>query len=87
TTGPFSLAPKSGLPISIAHYNPSNGHCEFNPSTAFAIRNGQCPAWPSLHYRNNVVASEPVRIFCVTCQRPRRRQNRPRTSLSPRWVS
>uniref|UniRef100_A0A0N4X1L1 SCP domain-containing protein n=1 Tax=Haemonchus placei TaxID=6290 RepID=A0A0N4X1L1_HAEPC len=62
----------------IAHYNPSNGHCEFNPSTAFAIRNGQCPAWPSLHYRNNVVASEPVRIFCVTCQRPRRRQNRTR---------
>ncbi|KAK6055974.1 hypothetical protein COOONC_06519, partial [Cooperia oncophora] len=62
----------------IAHYNPSNGHCEFNPSTAFAIRNGQCPAWPSLHYRNNVVASEPVRIFCVTCQRPRRRQNRQR---------
>ncbi|CAJ0606845.1 unnamed protein product [Cylicocyclus nassatus] len=68
----------------IAHYNPSNGHCEFNPSTAFAIRNGQCPAWPSLHYRNNVVASEPVRIFCVTCQRPRRRQNRPRTSLNSR---
>ncbi|ETN70471.1 hypothetical protein NECAME_04894 [Necator americanus] len=62
----------------IAHYNPSNGHCEFNPSTAFAIRNGQCPAWPSLHYRNNVVASEPVRIFCVTCQRPRRRPNRQR---------
>ncbi|CAP38595.2 Protein CBG21978 [Caenorhabditis briggsae] len=57
----------------IAHYNPLNGHCEFNPSTAFAIRNGQCPAWPSLHYRNNVVANEPVRIFCVTCQRPRRR--------------
>ncbi|KAK5964550.1 hypothetical protein GCK32_017722 [Trichostrongylus colubriformis] len=28
--------------------------------------------------RNNVVASEPVRIFCVTCQRPRRRQNRQR---------
>ncbi|CAJ0915006.1 unnamed protein product, partial [Mesorhabditis belari] len=57
----------------IAHYNPVNGHCEFNPSTAFAIRNGQCPAWPSLHYRNNVVASEAVRIFCATCQRPRRR--------------
>ncbi|CAI4232950.1 unnamed protein product [Auanema sp. JU1783] len=57
----------------IAHYNPTNGHCEFNPSTAFAIRNGQCPAWPSLHYRNNVVASESVRIFCVQCQRPRRR--------------
>lgn len=57
----------------IAHYNPLNGHCEFNPSTAFAIRNGQCPEWPSLHYRNNVVANEPVRIFCVTCQRPRRR--------------
>ncbi|VDL62481.1 unnamed protein product [Nippostrongylus brasiliensis] len=37
----------------IAHYSPSNGHCEFNPSTAFAIRNGQCPAWPSLHYRKN----------------------------------
>ncbi|GMS84418.1 hypothetical protein PENTCL1PPCAC_6593 [Pristionchus entomophagus] len=60
----------------IAHYNPINGHCEFNPSTAFAIRNGQCPAWPSLHYRNNVVASEPVRIFCVACQKPRRRINR-----------
>ncbi|CAJ0585513.1 unnamed protein product, partial [Mesorhabditis spiculigera] len=59
----------------IAHYNPVNGHCEFNPSTAFAIRNGQCPAWPSLHYRNNVVASEAVRIFCVTCQRPRRRMS------------
>ncbi|EYB83178.1 hypothetical protein Y032_0341g3011 [Ancylostoma ceylanicum] len=68
----------------IAHYNPTNGHCEFNPSTAFAIRNGQCPAWPSLHYRNNVVASEPVRIFCVTCQRPRRRQNRQRTGFRQR---
>ncbi|KHJ87271.1 hypothetical protein OESDEN_12957, partial [Oesophagostomum dentatum] len=68
------------ITFQIAHYNPSNGHCEFNPSTAFAIRNGQCPAWPSLHYRNNVVASEPVRIFCVTCQRPRRRPNRQRTS-------
>ncbi|KJH50690.1 hypothetical protein DICVIV_03130 [Dictyocaulus viviparus] len=64
----------------IAHYNPSNGHCEFNPSTAFAIRNGQCPAWPSFHYRNNVVASEPVRIFCVTCQQPRRRSNRIRNN-------
>ncbi|WKX93911.1 hypothetical protein Q1695_011293 [Nippostrongylus brasiliensis] len=68
----------------IAHYSPSNGHCEFNPSTAFAIRNGQCPAWPSLHYRNNVVANEPVRIFCVTCQRPRRRQNRNRNGLRQR---
>ncbi|PAV90646.1 hypothetical protein WR25_12209 [Diploscapter pachys] len=72
----------------IAHYNPINGHCEFNPSTAFAIRNGQCPAWPSLHYRNNVVASEPVRIFCVTCQRPRRRPGRAgrRRSKSSRHV-
>lgn len=26
--------------------------------------------------RNNVVASEPVRIFCVACQKPRRRINR-----------
>ncbi|VDM62225.1 unnamed protein product [Angiostrongylus costaricensis] len=66
----------------IAHYNPGNGHCEFNPSTAFAIRNGQCPAWPAFHYRNNVVANEPVRVFCVTCQRPRRRPNRQRIGLS-----
>ncbi|KAE9419513.1 hypothetical protein Angca_000510 [Angiostrongylus cantonensis] len=66
----------------IAHYNPNNGHCEFNPSTAFAIRNGQCPAWPAFHYRNNVVANEPVRVFCVTCQRPRRRPNRQRIGLS-----
>ncbi|KAJ1353203.1 hypothetical protein KIN20_009790 [Parelaphostrongylus tenuis] len=65
----------------IAHYNPNNGHCEFNPSTAFAIRNGQCPAWPGFHYRNNVVANQPIRIFCVTCQRPRRRPNRQRVGL------
>ncbi|VDL81676.1 unnamed protein product [Nippostrongylus brasiliensis] len=45
----------------IAHYSPSNGHCEFNPSTAFAIRNGQCPAWPSLHYRCTTWKRRPTR--------------------------
>ncbi|KHN73128.1 Titin [Toxocara canis] len=57
----------------IAHYDPLNGHCQFNPSTAFAIREGQCPRWPAIHYRNNVVTSVPIRIFCVQCHRPFRR--------------
>uniref|UniRef100_A0A0M3ITX6 Apple domain-containing protein n=1 Tax=Ascaris lumbricoides TaxID=6252 RepID=A0A0M3ITX6_ASCLU len=57
----------------IAHYDPSNGHCQFNPSTAFSVREGQCPRWPAVHYRNNVITTEAIRIFCVQCHRPFRR--------------
>ncbi|VDD87428.1 unnamed protein product [Enterobius vermicularis] len=56
----------------IAHFDPSSGRCQFNPSTAFALKEGQCPAWPSKHYRNNVVAAKPLRIFCVQCRRSRK---------------
>ncbi|VDN04915.1 unnamed protein product [Thelazia callipaeda] len=57
----------------IAHYDPSTGHCQFNPSTAFSIREGQCPPWPATHYKNNVRSTIPLRIFCVQCHRPIRR--------------
>uniref|UniRef100_A0A915BX33 Apple domain-containing protein n=1 Tax=Parascaris univalens TaxID=6257 RepID=A0A915BX33_PARUN len=57
----------------IAHYDPSNGHCQFNPSTAFSVREGQCPRWPAVHYRNNIITREAIRIFCVQCHRPFRR--------------
>uniref|UniRef100_A0A8R1TJB9 Apple domain-containing protein n=1 Tax=Onchocerca volvulus TaxID=6282 RepID=A0A8R1TJB9_ONCVO len=53
----------------IAHYDPSTGRCQFNPSTAFSIREGQCPPWPTTHYRNNVQTNTPLRIFCVQCHR------------------
>uniref|UniRef100_A0A0N5ASE0 Apple domain-containing protein n=1 Tax=Syphacia muris TaxID=451379 RepID=A0A0N5ASE0_9BILA len=55
----------------IAHYDPATGRCQFNPSTAFALKKGQCPAWPAPHYRNNVVTPQPLRIFCVQCHRSR----------------
>ncbi|MCP9261865.1 hypothetical protein DINM_005181 [Dirofilaria immitis] len=57
----------------IAHYNPDTGHCQFNPSTAFSVRKGQCPPWPATHYKNNVQSSAPLRIFCVQCHRSFRR--------------
>ncbi|VDO39174.1 unnamed protein product [Onchocerca flexuosa] len=77
----------------IAHYDPSTGRCQFNPSTAFSIREGQCPPWPTTHYRNNVQTNTPLRIFCVQCHRSFRRGqvsnqgNRIRTSvLRPRYT-
>ncbi|KAK0395482.1 hypothetical protein QR680_001298 [Steinernema hermaphroditum] len=60
----------------IAHYDPATGHCQFNPSTAFSIREGQCPRWPANHYKNNYVSNQPIRIFCIVCQRGRRSRNR-----------
>ncbi|CAG9537670.1 unnamed protein product [Cercopithifilaria johnstoni] len=57
----------------LAHYDPLTGRCEFNPSTAFAIRKGQCPPWPSTHYKNNIRTNIPLRIFCVQCHRKLRR--------------
>uniref|UniRef100_A0A1I8EBP4 Apple domain-containing protein n=1 Tax=Wuchereria bancrofti TaxID=6293 RepID=A0A1I8EBP4_WUCBA len=56
----------------IAHYDPVTGRCQFNPSTAFAIRKGQCPPWPATHYKNNIQTNTPLRIFCVQCHRIRR---------------
>ncbi|KAL3994629.1 hypothetical protein ACH3XW_22495 [Acanthocheilonema viteae] len=58
----------------IAHYDPGTGRCQFNPSTAFAIRKGQCPPWPATHYKNNVQINTPLRIFCVQCHRNSRRR-------------
>uniref|UniRef100_A0A1I7YDN5 Apple domain-containing protein n=1 Tax=Steinernema glaseri TaxID=37863 RepID=A0A1I7YDN5_9BILA len=60
----------------IAHYDPLTGHCQFNPSTAFSIREGQCPRWPANHYKNNYVSNQAIRIFCIVCQRGRRNRNR-----------
>ncbi|EJW83459.1 hypothetical protein WUBG_05629, partial [Wuchereria bancrofti] len=57
----------------IAHYDPVTGRCQFNPSTAFAIRKGQCPPWPATHYKNNIQTNTPLRIFCVQCHRSFRR--------------
>ncbi|VDK71453.1 unnamed protein product [Litomosoides sigmodontis] len=57
----------------IAHYDPATGRCEFNPSTALAIRKGQCPPWPATHYKNGVKTNVPLRIFCVQCRRSFRR--------------
>ncbi|EFO21303.1 hypothetical protein LOAG_07185 [Loa loa] len=57
----------------VAHYDPLTGRCQFNPSTAFAIRKGQCPPWPATHYKNNVQTSIPLRVFCVQCHRGFRR--------------
>ncbi|KAK6027482.1 hypothetical protein OSTOST_06485 [Ostertagia ostertagi] len=87
----------------IAHYNPTNGHCARIQSinsirhpertvprlAKLALQFIEDSCVPGGDYeedknpkvqvtQNNVVASEPVRIFCVTCQRPRRRQNRQR---------
>ncbi|KAK6104173.1 hypothetical protein QQG55_15265 [Brugia pahangi] len=57
----------------IAHYDPITGRCQFNPSTAFAMRKGQCPPWPATHYKNNIQTNTPLRIFCVQCHRSFRR--------------
>uniref|UniRef100_A0A915PUV0 Apple domain-containing protein n=1 Tax=Setaria digitata TaxID=48799 RepID=A0A915PUV0_9BILA len=58
----------------VAHYDPGTGRCQFNPSTAFAIRRGQCPPWPATHYKNNIRTDIPLRIFCVQCHRNLRRE-------------
>uniref|UniRef100_A0A0K0F439 Apple domain-containing protein n=1 Tax=Strongyloides venezuelensis TaxID=75913 RepID=A0A0K0F439_STRVS len=55
-----------------AIYDSSTRHCQFVPSTAFSIREGQCPNWPNPLYKNNVVGLNSIRISCVTCQRRRR---------------
>ncbi|CAD5216822.1 unnamed protein product [Bursaphelenchus xylophilus] len=58
-----------------ALFDPSNRHCQFNPSTLFSQR-GFCEQWPNNVYRNNVpLGPRPVVIECVTCQRRRRNGN------------
>ncbi|CAD5212425.1 unnamed protein product [Bursaphelenchus okinawaensis] len=60
-----------------ALFDPSNRHCQFNPSTVFSQR-GFCEQWPNNVYRNNVVSGpRAVIVECVTCQRRRRNGNNP----------
>lgn len=64
----------------------SSTHPQLSPSVTVNVQLGQVSTTgdlllhfsPYLDFRNNVVASQSVRIFCVQCQRPRRRPNRQR---------
>uniref|UniRef100_A0A0N4ZHH3 Apple domain-containing protein n=1 Tax=Parastrongyloides trichosuri TaxID=131310 RepID=A0A0N4ZHH3_PARTI len=62
----------------VAIFDANTKHCQFIPSTAFSIREGQCPNWPNQLFKNNVIGVNSVRISCVTCQRRRRNFQRTR---------
>jgi hypothetical protein len=60
-----------------AIFDPTNRHCQFNPSTKFTSPQ-TCDQWPNPNYRNNLpITARAIVIRCITCQARRRTALRP----------